>query len=152
MVFQIKLCCFKEFCHFREVLKSIFCNPFQCLRVHSLLFYHWLPWHYCPVMHGRFVMKRNRLHLQVLSPVIKLMPLTALASANNLQVLHVIWVTTRSSKSRSIFNSYIHLWDVLCWLTRLLTMPFDFCSQSEWSLLPDALLLFIEICEIWEEF
>ena len=53
---------------------------------------------YCPVMHGRFYMKRNRLHLQVLSPVIKLMPL---ASANNLQVfaplltLHVIWVTTR---------------------------------------------------------
>ena len=35
MVFQIILCCFKEFCHFREVLKSIFWNPFQCLRVHS---------------------------------------------------------------------------------------------------------------------
>ena len=31
-----------------------------------------------------------------------------LASANKLQDLHVIWVTTRSSKSRSIFNSFLH--------------------------------------------
>ena len=94
-------------------------------------------------------MKRNRLHLQVLSPVIELMPL---ASANNLQVLHVIWSQQghqnpgQYSIPTSIYKTF------LCWLTRLLTMPFDFGSQSEWSLLPDALLLFIEICEIWEEF
>ena len=35
LVFQIILCCFKELYHSREVLKSIFCNPFQCLRAHS---------------------------------------------------------------------------------------------------------------------
>ena len=48
MVFQIILCCFKEFCHFREVLKSIFCNLFQRLRVHSQLSCHCLHWQLLP--------------------------------------------------------------------------------------------------------
>ena len=53
-----------------------------------------------------------------------------LASANKLQVSHVIWVT-RSSKSKSIFNSFLHF--------TLADTSFNdafwvFCSQSEWDL------------------
>ena len=55
-------------------------------------------------------MKRNRLPLQVLSPVIKFDAI--LASANNLQVLRVIWATTRSSKSTVFTNTFQTLPDI----------------------------------------
>ena len=102
MVFQIILCCFKEFCNFREGLKSIICNPFPFLAFLSYCL-HWqlLPCHTWTILH-----EKKQTPPSSAIPSYKFDAI--LVSANNLPVLHVFWVTTRSSKSRSIFNSFIH--------------------------------------------
>ena len=88
----------KSFVIFREVLKSISMSEGSFLDLLSLA---------ALAVTVLFYMKRNKLPLQVLFPVIKFNAI--LASAKNLQVLHVIWVTRSSmaSKTRSISNSFI---------------------------------------------
>ena len=83
----------KSFVLFREVLKSISMSEGSFLAFLSLAAF---------VMHGGFYVKGETDSLFKFSYKL-------LASANNLQALHVIWVTRSSmaSKTRSIFNSFI---------------------------------------------
>ena len=111
---------------------------------------HWLHWQLLPC-HAWTILheKRNRLPLQVLSPVIKFDAI--LASANNWHVLHVILGHNKVIKIQ-VNIQFLHPFtlasfnDAIC--VFLLTV------QAA-SLLLDASFLFknlpIEICEIREE-